>query len=252
MTRVPNWLTDVPVAHRGLHDRAAGIPENSLAAFDAAAAAGYPVELDVRLSGDGTVMVFHDATLDRLTGQSGRVADTSAAELVQCKLFGTDQTIPTFADVLALINGRIPVIVEIKSFEGPVGACERATLAVLADHGGHFVIQSFNPRSLKCVRDLAPEIVRGQLSGNFERYKSELPVPQRKMLRRLMFDYLSDPDYISYDVDDLPFAPVERERAHGRPNIAFTVKDRAQYQRVAPYVDNIIFEGFRPNDTAGT
>jgi glycerophosphoryl diester phosphodiesterase len=251
MTRNPSWLTEVPVAHRGLHNIDAGLPENSLAAFDAAALAAYPVEFDVRLARDGTVMVFHDATLDRLTGRTGRVIDLDAAELQSLRLAGSDQCIPTFAQVLALLDGRVPAIVEIKSFEGAVGPCEEATLKVLESYHGEYTIQSFNPYCLDWVRRHAPEIIRGQLSGNFERYDSHQPLGQRKMLRRLMFDYLSQPDYISYDVNDLPYLPVEQERARGRPNIAFTVKSQAQYERIAPYVDNIIFEGFRPGGATG-
>lgn len=246
MSRVPGWLCARPVAHRGLHDRAAGAPENSLAAFAAAVAAGYPVEFDVRLARDGTVMVFHDAALDRLTGRTGRVIDADAGELRTLRLAGSAETIPTFAEVLGVLDGKVGAIVEIKSFEGPVGPSETATLAVLRDYRGPFAIQSFNPASLAYVHRHASAIVRGQLSGNFERYRDDLPLNQRRMLRRLMYDYLSQPDYISYDVDDLPYLPVERERRRGRPNIAFTVKNAAQHQRMAPHVDNIIFEGFTP------
>ncbi|HZD24631.1 MAG TPA: glycerophosphodiester phosphodiesterase family protein [Alphaproteobacteria bacterium] len=246
---VPDWLLAPPVAHRGLHDAGKGIPENSLAAFAAAVAAGYGIELDVRPAADGTVMVFHDATLARLTGAEGRVDALDAAALGRLRLAGTDEAIPRFAEVLDLIAGRVPLLVELKTFESTrIGPLEQATLALLKGYVGPFAVQSFSPLTLRWFREAAPEVVRGQLSGNFERYADAggMPRGRRAMLRRLMFNYHSRPHYISYDVGDLPYAPVAAERRAGRPVVGFTVRSEAEARRLAPYMDNMIFEGFRP------
>jgi glycerophosphoryl diester phosphodiesterase len=123
---MPSWLRETPVAHRGLHDQAAGVPENSLAAFRAAADAGYAMEFDVRLSADGIVMVFHDAKLKRLTGRPGLVAETPSAALRQLHLHGTGETIPTLTQVLQVIAGRVPLLIEVKNYgNDPVGPLEQ-------------------------------------------------------------------------------------------------------------------------------
>ena len=247
MKPVPDWLCSTPIAYRGLHDSNAGIPENSLAAFDAAAMAGYPVELDVQLSADGVVMVFHDTNLDRLTAERGPIGARTVSELERLLLLGTTEAIPTFSDILRIIAGRVPVIVEIKNDRNPVGPLEAATHNCLKEHGTtNFTVQSFRPESLAWYVAHAPEIVRGQLAWNAENNGTGRTHGRPAMLRRLMFDYLSRPDYISYDIAALPYPPVARARRAGLPVIGYTAHSETEWLHAMPYVDGIIFEGFRP------
>ena len=246
MNQPLDWLCERPIAHRGLHNLHAGIPENSLAAFAAAVADGYSMELDVQASADGQAMVFHDWSLVRMTGADGGIGDHDAAALSGLRLQQSRQTIPTLAQVLALIAGRGPVIVEIKSRPGKIGGAEEAAFRELQDYGGSFAVTSFNPRSLAWFRKRMPAWARGQNVGT-RHFRASAP-----LWRRLAMRYLLDldldrarPDFIVYDCRDLPLWAAARARAAGKPLLSFTVRERAEMRRLAPYVDNIVFEGFR-------
>jgi glycerophosphoryl diester phosphodiesterase len=141
-TQAPAWLRSRPVAHRGLHDAAR--PENSLAAFEASAQAGHPIELDVHLTADGHAVVFHDDDLPRMTGRPGRVADATLAELRALPLLDTDERIPSLDDVLALVHGRVPVLVELKA-RAPYGPLEQAVRDRLRRRPGAYAVQSLDP-----------------------------------------------------------------------------------------------------------
>ena len=153
-------LFDPPVAHRGLWSPD-GAPENSLAAFQAACAHGYGIELDVQLSADGEAMVFHDSRLERMTGAEGRVSDHTAADLGQIRLAGTDETIPTLAETLTLVGHRAMVQVEVKTSAGDVGALEKRVHEVLIDHNGPIAVIGFNPYSHGWFAQHHPKILRG-------------------------------------------------------------------------------------------
>ncbi|MDA1100225.1 MAG: glycerophosphodiester phosphodiesterase family protein [Proteobacteria bacterium] len=244
MTQTPDWLRGRPIAHRGLHNPQAGIPENSLAAFAAAVADGYGVELDVQASADGQAMVFHDWSLVRMTGADGGIADHDAAALTGLRLQQSRQRIPTLSQVLTLIAGRAPVIVEIKNRSGPVGGTEEAALRELRNYGGPFAVTSFNPHSLAWFRERMPAWPRGQNVGS-RHFSASMPFWRRLAMRYLLDLDQARPDFVVYDCLDLPFWAAARRRAAGKPLLAFTIRNRAEMRRLAPYVDNIIFEGFR-------
>ena len=246
MSQTLEWLRERPIAHRGLHNMHVGIPENSLAAFAAAVADGYGIELDVQASADGQAMVFHDWTLVRMTAADGGVGDHDAATLSALRLLQSRQTIPTLAQVLALIAGRVPIVAEIKSRPGYAGAAEEAALHDLQNYDGAFAVTSFNARSLVWFRKRMPAWPRGQNVGS-RHFRASAP-----FWRRLAMRYLLDldldrarPDFIVYDSRDLPFWAAARAQAAGKPLLSFTVRERAEMRRLAPYVDNIVFEGFR-------
>lgn len=246
MRPVPGWLLDRPIAHRGLHDRAAGRPENSLAAFQAAVDAGYPVELDVRLAGDGKVMVFHDENLDRLTPLSGPFSGYDSETLSRTALADTDQCIPTLAQVLEVIDNRVGIAVEVKSFHGGVGPCEEATLAAMRTYDGDWIVQSFNPFCLAWFQRHGPEVIRGQLSGPLEKWKLPWARLRCRESRRFRMQWLSRPDFLCHDCASLPDLDTDRLKARGYPLTSYTVRDQATCDRLAGYVDNVIFEGFTP------
>ncbi len=250
MSRVPDWLLHRPIAHRGLHDIARAVAENSLPAFWAAARAGYPIELDVRLLADGEVVVYHDRELDRLTSANGPIASRTSEEIALLTLLGAsigddpkreDARIPLLRDVLHLIAGATPILIEIKN-EGSVGALEAATLATLENYNGAFAIQSFSPDTVRWIRDTAPSVARGLLSGDFRHE----PVDEATRRRLQNMDDIDrcEPDFIGYDIRLLPFARVAEERERGRPVVGWTARSRDEAERALAYCDNVIFEGF--------
>lgn len=216
-----------------------------MAAFAAAVADGYGIELDVQASADGRAMVFHDWRLVRMTGADGGIGDHDAAVLADLRLQQSRQTIPSLAQVLALIAGRVPVIVEIKSEPGQPGGAAEAAFHDLQDYDGAFAVTSFDPRALAWFREHAPSWPRGQNSGS-RHISAALPL-WRRLARRFLLDWeQARPDFVVYDRLDLPCWVAARARAAGKPLLTFTVRDRAEMHRLAHYTDNIIFEGFRP------
>ena len=243
MSRVPQWLLHIPIAHRGLHDASRGVIENSLAAFRAAARAGYPAELDVRLLADGEVVVFHDQNLDRLTNASGPIASHTARE-VETILLSTDERIPLLRDVLDLVNGSTPLLIEIKN-EGEVGELEENTAALLAGYRGAYAVQSFHPGTVKYWRTHAAHTPRGLLAGDFRDEKIDDRTRQR--LRNMEDIEECAPDFIGYDIRLLPCDPVTRAVARGLPVLGWTARTIVDAERALAHCDNVIFEGFDAN-----
>lgn len=239
--RAPAWIGSRPIAHRGLHD--AVRPENSIAAFEAAAGAGYPIELDVHRTRDGGVVVFHDDTLARMTGAAGRVTDVEVDELVRLRLHDSDQRVPTLEQALEAVDGRVPVVIELKN-DGKAGPLEQLVLRAIRGYGGEVAVQSFNPFSMAWFRDTAPELTRGLLASDFE--DTTLPRYQKFLLRRLLLAPLSLPHYIGYALDGLPYWPADLARRLGITLVAWTIRTPAQMQRASSVADNFIFEGVRP------
>lgn len=240
---LPKWLTKTPVAHRGLHDIRKGIPENSRAAFAGAVAAGYPIELDVRITGDHQVVVFHDADLQRLCGRPGRIDDTSLADLKQMTLLGTAETVPSLRDVLDQVRGAVPLLVEIKKnkAEAP-GALEQNVAQMLAHYPGPVAVQSFNPRCVNWFRQNAPHFVRGQIASHPSDMGKDLGWVQRRILHWMLHHLYGDPMFLAYDVNDLPSPLTALYRARARPVLSWTVRSPEQRARAAAHADNIIFE----------
>ena len=233
-----SWLFSRPIAHRGLHG--IDVPENSLLAFQKAIDAGFPIEIDVRPIDDGTVVVFHDEKLTRMTDRDGYVCNLTKNDLEEIRLKNSDERIPTFSEVLEFVNGRSPLLIEIKN-ESKVGTLERNALDLVSSYKGEFAVQAFNPYSLEFFKKNAPQIQRGQLSCFFE--KHELGFIKRVALKRLKLNKVSAPDFISYAGKDLPNKYVSRTKL---PVLAWTVRSNADMEKFLPYCDNIIFENFIP------
>ena len=231
-------------AHRGLHD--ATRAENSLSAFRAAVDAGYGIELDVRLSKDGVLVVFHDDTLDRVTGEVGRVDSRTAAELGKINLSGTADTIPTFEEVLKVVNGRVPLLVELKEDAGKYGVTEK-TLEMLKEYKGEYIIESFNPLALGRVKKLAPNVMRGFLSQNFlsqKKYRSATYF----LLQNLLLNVVCRPDFIAYKHSDYKNASLRLVKALFKPaTLAWTVRSKTEEDEAYLHgFDGVIFENYVP------
>ncbi len=188
------------IAHRGLHNKPT-VPENSMPAFKAAVEKGYGIELDLHLLSDGGLAVFHDNTLDRTAGVSGNVKDLTLDTLKDYKLEGTEYHIPSFKEVLELVDGKVPLIIELKT-EGNTAKLCKATMDALKDYKGYYCIESFDPRVLMWLHRHRPDVTRGQLSQNFIKSKSGQPLPLRILLTALMFNFLTQPDFIAYRFSD--------------------------------------------------
>lgn len=231
------WLTAQAIAHRGQWAKGADYPENSLAAFRTAAANGYAVELDVQLTADGRVVVFHDDDLKRMTGTPGLVKDTSYAEIRELHLAGGTEHIPTLYQALRRVNGRTPVFVEIKN-RGDVGELEDKVAEELLDYRGKAAVISFNPYSLERVASKAPSIPRGQLSSALK--GEDLAFYEVFLLRHLLMNWKSSPDFIAYDLVELPSLETRLQRRRGRPLIGWTAESAEDYTRAKGFCDAVI------------
>jgi glycerophosphoryl diester phosphodiesterase len=238
-------LFDPPIAHRGLWS-SEGPPENSLGAFQAACAAGYGIELDVQLTADGEAVVFHDSTLERMTGQPGRIADHTAADLMQMKLAGSDETIPTLADTLTLVGHRAMVHIEIKIPYGEVGPLERRVHEILIDHNGPTCVIGFNPYSHAWFADHHPKVLRGLDSYSYSSGDARHLAPElRKSFAELQHVSFARPHFLALGLDMLPSKKADEFRDGGMPVIAWTVRSRGEWDAVKAHCDNMIFEGFQ-------
>jgi len=237
-------LFQPPIAHRGLWSPQ-GAPENSLAAFQAACAAGYGIELDVQMSADGEAVVFHDASLKRMTGREGRIADHTAADLGQMRLAATEETIPTLADTLTLVGHKAMVHIEIKTPYGEVGPLEQRVHDILIDHNGPTCVIGFNPYSHAWFADRHPKVLRGLDSYNYKDSGARHLSPQlRKSYADLQHVSLARPHFLALSLEILPSAKADAFRKKGMPIIAWTVRAPEQWDTVKAHCDNLIFEGF--------
>ena len=175
-------------AHRGLHGK--GIPENSMAAFRAALEGGYGIELDVHLLADGNLAVIHDASLKRTAGADVQIEDLTAEDLAHYRLEGTDEKIPLFRDVMALYEGKAPMIVELKPMNGNHAALAEAACEILKDYQGIYCMESFDPRCIAWLRKNRPEIIRGQLTENFVANDDKLNPAIRFLLTHNLLNFL--------------------------------------------------------------
>lgn len=232
------WLLTRPIAHRGLHT--GELPENSIAAFRNAIEHNRPIEMDVRTIDDGTVIVFHDDKLARMTGSDGYASTLKKADLDTLRLGGTDEKIPTFEEFLIEINGRTPLLIELKN-EGKIGELESKVLQMLKGYTGEYAVQSFNPYSMGYFKDNAPDILRGQLSCTFD--KKSMGYIKRTFLSKLKMNHISCPDFISYDINALPNKYVTKTKL---PVLAWTVRSKTEAEKAATCCNNIIFEKFTP------
>ena len=247
----PSWLVAKPIAHRGLHDKSEGVIENTISAAEAAIAHGFPIELDVQLTADNEAIVFHDFELERVTGETGPVAERKLSALTGIDITGAKggDKIPSFRDYLGTIAGRTPLVVEIKSkFNGDMRLTKRV-IEVLADYDGPFVVKSFDPDIVAHLREHAPHITRGFI-GELE-YASKADsflTPERKhrMANLLHFEE-SQPHFLSWRVKDLPCASTHLSRLLGNlPVMAWTVRNPEDRARAEKHADQMVFEGFLP------
>ncbi|WP_367714808.1 glycerophosphodiester phosphodiesterase [Nitratireductor sp. GISD-1A_MAKvit] len=232
-----SWLTAQPIAHRGLHDMNKVRWENTLSAFQAAIDGAYAIECDVHLSSDDVPMVFHDHALRRLTGQDGTIAGKTAAQMGALKVGDTADHVPTLREMLALVAGRVPLVIELKGSDGHDDALVARAVEALDGYSGPVALMSFEHRLVRQLARLAPHLPRGLTA---EGLSVEAIEAHFSMLAH-------DLSFVSYAVTELPnpFITFVRERL-AMPVITWTVKDQKSADHTFANADQITFEGFVP------
>jgi glycerophosphoryl diester phosphodiesterase len=243
------WLSERPIAHRGLHDRSRGVVENTPMAVSAAIAAGYAAEVDLQISADGEAMVHHDDALGRLTDGGGELRLLSAATIQQVQFRETSDRIPTLGELCDLVSGRITLLLELKSRFDRDHRLVKRTAKVLASYAGPVAVMSLDPFQIEAMRAIAPRIVRGIVAERCYRGEewATLSAAAKREMAHLLHWWRTRPDFMAYAVRDLPaLAPLLARRLFGRPLLTWTVRTQAERRAADRFADQMIFEGFRP------
>ena len=252
---LPRKLIEIPLAHRGLHDSSRGRPENSRSAVVAAVGSGYGIEIDVQCSSDGEAIVFHDQVLSRLTGRAGLISEASADSLVETRLLHSNETIPRLSDILELVAGRAPILIEIKDVDekfNPIdGRLETAVCRQVTEYSGPVALMSFHPESVARCASLAPDIPRGLVTGSF--CSKDWPGVSEGRLAELRSLSSLDPtgaSFVSHEWQDLKTEILEPARQRGIDVLCWTVRSPDEEAAARKDAVNITFEGFLPEIVA--
>jgi glycerophosphoryl diester phosphodiesterase len=238
------WLKTYHLAHRGLHSKDLTVPENSLQAFKLAIEKGYALELDLNMLKDGTIVVFHDDNLKRLTGIDKHISQMTYDDIKDLRLNNTDQHMPLLHELLNLTDGRVPLLIELKPFGEITKFCE-IVYEQLKVYKGVFAIFSFHPGIVRWFKKHAPNIARGQISKDFGHEQTFNPI-LKFMLKRLYFNPFTKPDFISYDIKSLPNKYVNKAQKQGKTIISFTATSQKDLDFVKSMYTNVVFQYFTP------
>ncbi|MGN1023379.1 MAG: glycerophosphodiester phosphodiesterase family protein [Lachnospiraceae bacterium] len=239
-------------AHRGLHDIALGIPENSLPAFSRAVEQGFGIELDLHLTKDGIPVVFHDFHLKRMTGEEGDVEDYTLKELKSFHLAGTNEQIPTLSEVLSLVDGKVPLLIEYKTETTDIRVCP-VSEEQLKNYRGLYCVESFNPIAMRWYKKHRPDILRGQLSDKMLHYKQFRTAKLflgALCLQGMVTNVFSRPDFIAFDIKFKNLSRFLDRKLFGSVSAGWTVKSREELSRARHSYDVFIFEDFVPDRSA--
>ena len=232
-----SWLFTRPIAHRGLWNSEFG--ENTLSAYKNAVDNNYPIEMDVQMTKDGVLCCFHDDNLKRVTGTDALINDLTYNEIKHLKISGTNDGIPTFKEFLALVNGKVPLVIEIKQQKVKRDNIAEKVVEELAGYEGEFVVQSFDPFIVRDVRKANPNIIRGQLGGLTER--GSLSYPTYLTVKYLLLNFISKPDFVNYMLQAMPVKT-------SLPTILWTIRTKDDEKKAKKFNKNYIFEGFIPEE----
>lgn len=249
MTSLPDSFVAKPIAHRALHDRTAGRPENSRAAVRAAVAAGYGIEIDVQLSADGHAMVFHDYGLDRLTHATGQLRDLSAEELSSVLLKDSDEGVPRLEEILDIVAGRVPILIEIKDQDGALGpetgALESAVADVIDGYEGDVAVMSFSPHCMLAMQTLAPDVPRGLTTEDFTADDEWIVSSRVRERLSAIADYERvGACFISHNHRHLAMPRVSELKRHGATILCWTIRTPEDEAAARLIAQNVTFEGY--------
>lgn len=252
MSRLPLSFLKAPIAHRGLHDHECGVIENSLSAVRAAIRRGYGIEIDVQCTLDERAAVFHDVRLGRVTEVEGLVQARKLKDLQQIRLTGSTDTIPSLEEVLSVVDGQVPLLVELKDIDGrmralAVGPLEQAVAGALRDYKGDVAVMSFNPHSVSWFKQHEPDLIRGIVSYDWTTERTGRIKPARRQSLASLADFeLIGAEFISYNHAHLPLPVINTLREEGVPVLCWTVQNTHEAERAYLHADQITFENFFP------
>ncbi len=244
--QIPDWLTSQSIAHRGLHDKNAGLVENSASAFEAAIAAGYAIETDLQCAGDGMPMVFHDEKLERLTHGEGDICEFSAADLKNIKFRATGDRMMDLEEFIRFIDNRAPLLIEIKSRWRENAQFPARIAQIMKEYNGAFALMSFDPRIMTDIKKHLPGALRGMITDSFSKtYWPELDAMTRFKLRYLYYAHSVRPHFIAHNINDLASLTPRLFRKFYGPVLTWTVRSDENMAQARKYADNVIFENIR-------
>ena len=238
--RVPedSFLRCTPIAHRGLHNTKQGIPENSFPAFARAISQGFAIETDIHLTADDELILFHDPSLVAINGDEKPMGEYTLAELKTINLTPNGEKIPEFKEFLRFIDGRVPLLLELK-WSHRRKTLVRKVLEALEGYQGEFAMQSFDPRIVYRIKKMAPGVIRGQLACTHTEYADGIIT---WILKKMPFNFITKPDFVNYCVNDLPKLLKTAKRSRGTLLLGWTVRTLEELVQACDYLDNIVFE----------
>ncbi len=239
-----SWLKENLIAHRGLHSQDLSVPENSLLAFKKALDRGYSIELDINATKDGIVLAFHDFNLKRLCGVDLNLSDVTYEEIKHLKIHQTDEKITLLKDVLNLVDGQVPLLIEFKP-HGDIHILCESFMKTINDYTGKYAIFSFHPKVVGWFKKHHPDIIRGQIAEYFKENK-DMGRFSKYLLKSMFFNRWTKPDFISYGIKDLPNKYVDRLYKKGLTVISYAAKTEQEFDFVRSNYHNVVFEYFEP------
>lgn len=241
------WIQTHDIAHRGLYLKDQSIPENSLSAFSNALSHGYSIELDLNITKDDKVIAFHDHSLERICRDSRLLSDVTYDEIRQLKLFDSNEHIPTLKEVLTLVNGKVPLLIELKPKGNVIRLCESFYRDV-KDYSGQFAVFSFHPKVVYWFKKHHPEIIRGQIAEFFKR--DDMNPFFKYLLKSMFFNYFTRPDFISYGIYDMPNRYLDKLKKKNMTIISYAAKSQQELDRIRNLYHNAVFEHFIPKSSS--
>jgi glycerophosphoryl diester phosphodiesterase len=238
------WLTTEYIAHRGLHQKDQSVPENSMESFRLALLNDCAIELDVNLSKDEVPIVFHDHNLKRMTGIDQLVTDLNLSELKEISLANTTENIPTLSEVLSLVDQKKPLLIELKPYHN-VDMLTYKVMELLNDYQGEYAIFSFHPTAVSLLKKFYPHVIRGQISEYFKDNK-HMNKFQKYLMKSMYFNRATQPDFVSYGINDLPNKYLDKLKKKGVVIISYAARSQEDFDKVKSYYDNVVFEYFMP------
>ena len=241
-----SWLRESLIAHRGLHTKDDKVPENSLLAYEKAMEKGYAIELDVNVLKDGTAVCFHDHTLKRLCHDERSLSDITYDEIASLRLKNTDQKISTLHEVCQFVHGKVPLLIELKP-HGNVILLAQSVMKILNDYQGEYAIFSFHPRVVYYFKRHYKHVIRGQIAESFND-NPQMNKVMKFMMKHMIFNVFTKPDFISYGIRDLPNKACDRLKEKGITIISYAARSQKQFEFVKKYYHNVVFEYFEPKN----
>ena len=239
-----SWIKEMHIAHRGLHSKDKSIPENSIPAFKLAIDKNYGIEMDINVLKDGTVIVFHDYNLKRLVGKDISLGELNYDDIKDFKILETNEKIPTLKEVLDLVDGQVPLLIELKPLGDNMLLCKEF-YKVIKDYKGKFGIHSFSPNIVRWFKKNHPDIIRGQITEYF-RDNSNMKKFSKYLMKSMFFNRFTKPDFVNYGIKDLPNKYCDKAYKKGLCIISYASRNQEEFDMVKKNYDNSVFEFFIP------